>query len=195
MAALAPDFWEDRFQGGRTPWERGQLNPAYLDWRERGDLAPCRVLVPGAGRSPEPEALQQAGFDVTALDLADSAVAYQAGRLGPARAIHADVTTWRTGAPFDVVYDQTCLCALPPDLWQAYQASLRRWIRPGGRLFVLFMQSKREGGPPFDCPLPAMRELFGAWSWPQTLGNPLPHGLGTEEVPAILERPDTFADE
>ncbi len=195
MAALAPGFWEDRFQDGKTPWERGQLHPAFLDWRARVQLAPCRILVPGAGRSPEPEALAQAGFDITTLDLADSAVAFQTERLGPGRVVQADVTIWRPDTPFDAVYDQTCLCALPPDLWPAYQASLRRWIRPGGRLFILFMQSQRETAPPFDCPLPHMRTLFGAWSWPETLGEPLPHGLGTLEVPAILQRPHAFADE
>ncbi len=189
MTILPTEFWEDRFKEGRTPWERGEINPAFTAWRETGALAPCRVLVPGAGRSPEPLAMLEAGFDVVALDLADSAVAFQASRLGQDRAVMGDVTSWEPEVRFDVVYDQTCLCALPPPLWSAYEAQLRKWVKPGGRLFVLFMQSEREGGPPFDCPLPAMRALFSAWAWPAALGDGFAHGLGTIEQPAVLVAP------
>lgn len=190
MAELPNDFWESRFQENRTPWERGEINPAFMAWRASGMLAPCRILVPGAGRSPEPAVLLDAGFDVVALDLADSAVEVQQGRLGVGRAVRADVTTWHPDQTFDAVYDQTCLCALPPELWPAYEAQLRRWLRPGGRLFILFMQTGREGGPPFDCPIPVMRSLFAKWSWPEVLADGLAHGLGTVELPTILTRGD-----
>lgn len=183
---LPEDFWESRFKDSRTPWERGEMNPAFTAWRASGALAPCRILVPGAGRSPEPAAMLAQGFDVQAIDLADSAVAFQSRAIGAARVAQADVTTWMPDAPFDVIYDQTCLCALPPSLWAAYEAQLRRWLRPGGRLFVLFMQTGRAGGPPFDCPVADMRRLFGAWRWPEDLGAGLPHGLGTIEQPAVL---------
>lgn len=189
MTELPPEYWDGRFQAGDAPWERAGLNPAFQVWRASGALAPCRVLVPGAGRSPEPLALLEAGFDVTALDLAESAVAVQAGRLGAGRVAQADVTRWQPDAPFDAVYDQTCLCALPPPLWPEYEARLRAWLRPGGRLFVLFMQTGREGGPPFDCPVPAMRALFAyGWTWPDTLPDPVPHGPQTKEQPAVLTR-------
>lgn len=190
MTALPDDFWESRFQDGRTPWERGTINPAFTAWCQSGALSPCRILVPGAGRSPEPTALLHQGFDVIALDLAESAVADQASRLGADRVVQADVTAWMPDAPFDAVYDQTCLCALPPDLWAAYAAQLHRWLRPGGRLFVLFMQTGRKGGPPFDCPIPAMKMLFAGWEWPDALAEGIPHGLGTIEQPAVLIRKD-----
>jgi hypothetical protein len=191
MSGLGDDFWESRFQEGRTPWERGQLNPAFLAWLASGELAPCRILVPGAGRSPEPLALLEAGFDVTVVDLAESAVQFQATRLGPERALQADVTTWFPAEPFDAIYDQTCLCALPPGLWAAYEAQLRRSLRRGGRMFVLLMQTGRDGGPPFNCPVPAMRALFATWIWPESLADPVPHGLGTLEQPAVLVRGGT----
>ena len=87
MTTRAQDFWESRFQASHTPWERGQINPAFIDWRASGELAPCRILVPGAGRSPEPAALLEAGFDVVALDLAESAIAVRP-------------VTWVPTAPF-----------------------------------------------------------------------------------------------
>ncbi len=183
---LPPSFWEDRFKAQTTPWERGGINPAFLAWRAAAALAPCRLLVPGAGRSPEPAALLADGFDVVALDLAATAVAFQQDALSTDRAVMADVTVWRPDRVFDAVYDQTCLCALPPALWPAYEASLRAWLRPGGALFILFMQTGREGGPPFDCPLPAMRTLFCAWDWPDALEAPVPHWNANVEQPVVL---------
>jgi SAM-dependent methyltransferase len=189
MTTLPEDFWETRFHAGRTPWERGQVNPAIVAWQASGALSPCRILVPGAGRSPEPTRLLECGFDVVALDLAPSAVAAQAAWLGADRAVCGDVTAWLPTSSFDAVYDQTCLCALPPPLWPAYEAQLRRWLRPGGLLFVLFMQTGREGGPPFDCSIPEMRTLFSRWEWPATLQEGLPHDVGGIEQPVILRRP------
>ena len=188
-SGLPPDVWEQRFKMGTTPWERDGLNPGYSRWRDTGELQPCRILVPGAGRSHEPAVMLADGFDVLTLDLAETAVAVQRERLGAERASLGDVTTWQAPTAFDAVYDQTCLCALPPSLWIAYEASLRRWLRPGGRLFILFMQAARPGGPPFDCPIPMMHDLFRAWTWPDAFPEPIAHWSGFNEQPAVLTLP------
>jgi hypothetical protein len=187
--------WEGRFREGTTRWERPALHPAFIDWRESGALTPCRILIPGAGRSGEPLALAEAGFDVTVIDAAPSAVATQNARLERvhmrARVELGDLFTWSPAQLFDAVYDQACLCALAPALWPEYAARLHGWLRPGGALFVLFMQTGRAGGPPFDCPLPAMQRLFdpARWRWPEALPDQVPHpnAVGAEQ-PAVLLR-------
>lgn len=186
--------WEGRYREGSTGWERQGLNPAFIAWRERRVLTPCRILMPGAGRSPEPVALAEAGFEVTAVDAAPSAVAVQRARFEALRVratiVEADLLAWEPDAPFEAIYDQTCLCALPPSLWAEYVARLRRWLQPDGRLFVLFMQTGHPGGPPFDCPLAEMRRLFAenAWEWPTLLPERVPHSAGRFEQPAVLVR-------
>jgi trans-aconitate methyltransferase len=187
--------WEERFREGTTRWERPSLHPAFVDWQERGALMPCRILVPGAGRSTEPLALAEAGFSVTVVDSAPTAVATQRARLERvhmrAQVELADLFAWQPPTPFDAVYDQTCLCALPPRLWPDYAARLHDWLRPGGRLFILFMQTGKDGGPPFHCDVTAMRRLFDTtqWNWPSALPAMLAHPSGVgEEQPAILLR-------
>ncbi len=185
--------WEARYQAERTPWERPSLHPAFLSWRAGGLLSPCRILLPGAGRSGEPLALARDGFDVTTVDVTPSAVAVQRVRLQAARlpgAVHeADLLEWTAPAPFDAVYDQTCLCALPPDTWPRYAGRLHEWLRPGGQLFMLLMQTGAPGGPPFDCPPDAIRVLFGAgWQWPAELGAAVPTEVGRGEIPVVLTR-------
>jgi hypothetical protein len=194
MSSDPPIDWEARYRDGATGWERPGLNPAFLAWRNSGELAPCRILVPGAGRSTEPLALAEAGFDVTVIDMAESAVAAQRARLERvqvnARVELANLLRWEPSAPFDAVYDQTCLCALPPSAWPRYEACLGRWIRPGGTLFALFMQTHSAGGPPFNCDLRDMRRLFSAteWDWPDTMPPPVAHPSGRSEQPAVLRR-------
>jgi len=184
--------WESRYRDGATAWERPGLNDAFLTWRDHGLLNPCRILVPGGGRSPEPLAMAEAGFDVTVIDLAESAVAAQRARLEHlhvrARVEHANLLTWEPAEQFDAVYDQACLCALPPAAWPEYEQRLHRWLKADGRLFILFMQTHTAGGPPFHCDMNAMRSLFPAtrWRWPDRLDPRVEHSSGRSEQPAVL---------
>ena len=189
--------WEARYRDGATGWERPGPHPALQGWLESGELVPGRVLIPGAGRSSEPLVLAEAGFSVTVVDAAPSAVAVQRARLErvhvSARVERADLFTWQPAASFDAVYDQTCLCALPPQTWPDYVERLRGWLRPGGRLFILFMQTGSEGGPPFHCDMAAMRRLFApaAWDWAEPLPPVVDHPSGRSEQPAVLRaRPE-----
>ncbi|MCW3477032.1 TPMT family class I SAM-dependent methyltransferase [Limobrevibacterium gyesilva] len=191
MSPLPVD-WEAKYRQGTTFWQRPDSNPALAGWLADGTLRPGRILLPGAGQGAEPLDLAKAGFDVTVVDIAPSAVAFQQGRIGPfgGHVLLADLFAWEPDAPFDAVYDQTCLCALSPALWDAYAARLARWVRPGGVLAVLFMQTNGEGGPPFHCDLGRMRELFPAdsWTWPAPLPAPVAHPSGLSEQPAALMR-------
>jgi methyl halide transferase len=186
--------WESRYRDGITGWERHALNPAFLGWRDAGRLSPCRIMVPGGGRSMEPLLLAEAGFDVTVVDAAPSAIAVQRARFerltASARAEQADLFGWAPDAPFDAIYDQTCLCALPPALWGGYAQRLHQWLRPGGTLFILFMQSDRPNGPPFHCDIDAMRRLFDTpgWHWPEALQDRVEHPSGLAEQPVALLR-------
>jgi methyl halide transferase len=184
--------WEGRYRTGSLGWERPGLNPAFLAWRESGDLAPCRIMVPGGGRSVEPVAMAEAGFEVTVVDGAPSAVAAQRARMErlhvPGHVEQADLFSWNPKAPFDAIYDQTCLCALPPAKWPEYAARLHHWLVPAGRLFILFMQTSVAGGPPFHCDMDDMRLLFPEtqWDWPDVLPPVVAHSPGRIEQPAVL---------
>ncbi len=119
-------------------------------------------------------------------------MAFQRERLAghDASVEQADLLAWSAAEPFDAIYEQTCLCALPPAMWSSYAARLHAWLHPGGVLAILFMQTGRWGGPPYDCGLDAMRALFRAeaWVWPEVLPPPAPHPSLYTEQPAVLLR-------
>lgn len=200
MSGPTRDFWRQRFEANDIPWDRGAANPHLAVWLE-SELKPCRILVPGCGSGHEVVALAAKGFSVTALDYAPEAVARTRARLAEsgliADVVEADALTWQPAAPFDAVYEQTCLCALHPDRWCDYAAQLQRWVRPGGRLFALFMQALRPGaaagqveGPPYHCDINAMRALFSEpqWTWPKPPYARSPHPRGIYELAVVLER-------
>ena len=201
MAGPDVDFWQTRFDAGRTPWDRGAASPQLARWLDSGELAPCRIAVPGSGSGYEVVRLAQEGFDVTGLDYAPAAVARTCAALdaagASARVIEADVLSWSPSTPFDAIYEQTCLCALHPDHWVAYARQLRAWVRPGGRVFALFMQAVRPGaasglieGPPYHCDVNAMRALFdqSRWTWPEPAYGRVPHPIGFAELAVVLTR-------
>lgn len=186
--------WEQRYQSGRTGWDRGAISPALQHWRDVGLLPGGRVLVPGCGHGYEVIELLRNGCLVTAVDIAAQPVLRLSARLTElglhARVVQADLLDWQPAEPFDAVYEQTCLSALDPANWQAYERRLADWLLPGGQLFALFVQTGRQGGPPYDCPLPAMRALFDAsrWDWPDAAPLDVPHPSGMSEQGFIIVR-------
>jgi len=189
-----PDAWEERYRAGRIGWDRGAPSPALAHWRQSGWLSGTRVLVPGCGLGHEVLELARLGLAVTAVDLAPSAVASLRTALArsglSARVVEADLLAWDEGGEFDTVYEQTCLCALPPPRWPEYAARLHAWLAPGGRLLASFMQTHRDGGPPWHCDPHAMRELFDEPRWRWLTHEPLhvPHSPGQAECAYVIER-------
>ena len=188
--------WRDRYLKAQTGWERGMLNPFFIGWREAGLLPEGRVVIPGCGRSLEPAALAERGAAVTAIDLVSDTIDWQRAHFD-AKGVDgslevADILDWAPAQPVDAIYEQTCLCALAPESWEGYAERLHRWLRSGGRLFALFMQTGTEGGPPYDCPIDDMRALFpqSRWRWPDEpyLSAAHPGREGMAEIGVILER-------
>lgn len=102
--------------------------------------------------------------------------------------IQADALVWQPEQPFDAVYEQTCLCALSPGSWTVYAKQLSVWLRPAGKLFILFMQTEPRGGLPYHCDMKQMRELFpqDTWQWPASPLPAVPHPMGCFEYAAML---------
>ncbi|WP_421791477.1 methyltransferase domain-containing protein [Hyphobacterium sp.] len=196
-ADRSPMDWEQRFRDNTTPWERDGLHPAFLDWRERGVFDGLgAVIVPGCGRAPELAAFARIADDAIGADLSRTALDWQRNKLFQkglsAKLIHADILLWRPENPLDGVYEQTFLCAIPPRLREEYERAVFGWLKPGGRLFALFMQKDDRGGPPYGCSIPAMRQLFpeARWDWPDGELTPYPHPSlnGKPELAVILTR-------
>jgi len=169
---MMPD-WEALYQENDTGWDRGAASPALQIWLDAdafGDTT-SRVLIPGCGRGHEVVTLAKLGFDVTGIDLSPTAMVDLTRNLVSqnidATAVTGDLFTYQPAQPFDVIYEQTCLCAIEPEQRAAYAEKLRTWLKPGGTLLLSMMQTGEAGGPPYHCDWIDMQALFSApcWQW------------------------------
>lgn len=190
---LSSAEWESRYQTGKTGWDRGKPSPQFTAWFLENNHPNLRILVPGCGRGHEVIELVQAGHDVVAIDFADSAVMSlkkSRAKLGKHfEIIQENVLEFSASEPFDAIYEQTCLCALEPMNWERYVSQLYSWLKPGGTIYAMFMQTKSTSGPPFHCDLTHMQELFGEdhWIW-ETVSSAVDHPSGLHEIPCVLKR-------
>lgn len=194
--AIQQHRWRRRYAEGDTPWDRGAPSPALIEWLEGGCVPGPAVLAPGCGRGHEVVELAARGFRVTGIDFVEEAIddlrRALAERNLEATLHRADFLNWRPDAPFDAVYEQTSLCALPPSQWPDYERCLFDWLKPGGVLLALFMQTGRGGGPPWHCDPVAMQRLFKPprWRWRERREELIEHPSGLREMAAVLIRAD-----
>lgn len=150
----APAFWDVRYESQTTPWDFGGVPAPLARYLGRG-VQPrgARVLIPGCGAGHEITAFAAAGCDVTAIDFSPPAVtrARQRSRdLPNTRVIAGDFFTEPlSSAPFDLVYERTFLCALPPAWRKKIVQRTAALLRPGGTLAGIWFFEESDDGPPF----------------------------------------------
>ena len=186
--------WQRRYEQNATGWDRGAPSPALLQWLDGGLFDNVQsVVIPGCGRGHEVVELAQRGFDVTAIDFAPAAMNALSSRLAKrgvsAALVHGSVFDYDPHTHFDAIYEQTCICALPPNQWAQYETQLAKWLKPGGTLFALFMQTNKPVGPPFHCDMKTMRQIFdiSRWEWPNETAR-IEHPSGLHELAVPIER-------
>jgi SAM-dependent methyltransferase len=157
-----PDLydWAAHYTAADTPWDLGGAHPELSQRLSDGTLAPpragARVLVPGCGHGHDALALARRGWDVTAIDLVvdlAQTLGRELARRG-GRFLQVDALAVEAGpdGPFDLVWDHTFFCALPPTLRAAWGARAAALTAPDGRYVALVFPCGKplsEGGPPF----------------------------------------------
>jgi SAM-dependent methyltransferase len=147
---------------------------------------PGSVLIPGCGAGYEVRAFHEAGWKITAIDFSPVAVERARSELGALarRVMQADFFTHDFGTGrFDVIYERTFLCALPPDLWTAYSQRMTQLLRPAGKLVGIFLYGDKIDPPPYPLSSEKARELFkGKFSLVKTspVSDSLPMFAGNE---------------
>jgi SAM-dependent methyltransferase len=158
----APEFWSDRFNQQFTPWDRGGVPQALVDFAAQAGRSYV-TLIPGCGTGYEVSFLSEAGWDVTAIDFSPAAVDAARARLGPwaARVLEADFFTFVPPRPVALIYERAFLCALPPARWPDIA---RRWaelLPAGGLLAGFFFVGATPKGPPFGIDAAELERLLG----------------------------------
>lgn len=164
--------WNQRYELGDTPWEKGRAAPPLLEILDRMPAAiwgSGPVLVPGCGTGHDARAIATLGLKTLGLDLAPLAIAaaekfpltgnesYELGDfLDPA---------WRQGKTFSAIWEHTCYCAIDPSRRPDYAAACKELIAPGGHLIGVFFLTpndpgEEDEGPPFNATIEELDSRF-----------------------------------
>lgn len=157
--------WEQLYQIGDTGWDLGGPAPGLADFLSaHPELPRGDVLAPGCGRGHDALAWARAGFRVTGLDLAPSAVAAaRAATLPGEQALfqEGDFLAFAAGERFDWLFEHTLFCALPPASRDGYVAAVERALKPGGNfLAIQYLQPSGDSGPPFPVTVSELMRRF-----------------------------------
>ncbi|KAK4444839.1 S-adenosyl-L-methionine-dependent methyltransferase [Podospora aff. communis PSN243] len=175
--------WDQLWKESYSPWDRGGPSLALNDLLEQHPrLFPSitgrkpRALVPGCGRGHDVLLLSAFGYDVTGLDVSETSLkeAAENERANSGQDIYAvregiaaekGKVTWMAAdffdsenpslkpASFDLIYDYTFFCAVPPEGRPKWAKRMSELLNPdGGRLVCLEWPLRKplsSGGPPW----------------------------------------------
>jgi threonine dehydrogenase-like Zn-dependent dehydrogenase len=150
-----------------VPWDRGEPNPLLVQWAEKRRPAGARALVIGSGLGSDAEYVAGLGFETTAFDISETAIATTRRHFPDSSVTYrvADLldtpAEWR-GA-FDLVVESITVQSLPPRLHREAIDQVIAMIAPGGTLIVISAaraENEPVDGPPWPL-TPSEIALFG----------------------------------
>lgn len=171
---MTPDFEAVYSRVGSNlrsvPWALLEPHPSFVEWLDRGQApAGGTALVVGCGLGDDAEEAAARGFQVTAFDIAPSAVRLARRRFKKSTVTYdvADLLAlpedWRHS--FDLVVEIRTLQFLPRPSRAAAIAAIAGCVRPDGAVFVRGMLGRRGGaGGRGWRPLPLTRSELGSFT-------------------------------
>ncbi|MFB9673871.1 methyltransferase domain-containing protein [Streptosporangium vulgare] len=188
---------EDYYRAGKPPWDTGVTPPELVALVEgHGAPPPGRALELGCGTGTNAVYLARHGWEVVAVDLIDRAVEQARAKAAAAgtavRLLCGDATRLDeldVPGPYDLFFDLSCYCGIPPHRRDAYAAGLTRRAAPGARLLMFGYGPEAFDDPIFGVTADELRARFAGWDLVDTTP-------GTNPVPtfwfALRRRPDTI---
>jgi SAM-dependent methyltransferase len=164
--------WTQLYEQQMTPWNIGQVAPPLKEVLSRPEFSSQtfrHCLVPGCGQgydvawlSSRPGCELSVGLDISPIPME------QCKRLHPCKPnVRFEVADFFkfTGVDdvkqFDLIFDYTFLCALPPSLRGSWGEQMAKLVKPNGVLVTLiFPIGDYEGGPPFAVSTELYTELL-----------------------------------
>jgi SAM-dependent methyltransferase len=189
------EFWDQRFEGAFTPWDRGGVPAQLARWLQTGEPVPdpagqaphsrFSALIPGCGSAHELQAFCQAGWNATAIDFSPAAVAAAQQAVGPWRehVLLADFFSYQPPRPLDLIYERAFLCAMPRDMWPRVAERWAQLLPTGGLLLGYFYFDDQPKGPPFGTTRQQLDKLMSAHfdlAWDEAVEDSIPVFQGKE---------------
>jgi SAM-dependent methyltransferase len=146
------DRWDKKYRKGRwAPWNSDlPAAPVLQEAIKKKEIKPCRTVVLGCGSGSNAIYLAKKGFDVTAIDIAPSALGIamaDAKKAGvKVRWVLADVLKLPESKTYDLIFDRGCYHNVRYVDAAGFVASMKQLTRPGSRCFVISCNKDKAPG-------------------------------------------------
>ena len=144
------------------PWADMEPNPNLIDWLNQSGTAHSGLAIKiGSGLGDDAEELSRRGFETTAFDISESAIAWSRKRFPKSSVsyIVADLffapIEWKVR--YDFVLESYTLQVLPPSLRAKAVRCIASFVAPTGTLLVI-ARGREPSDPEGNMPWPLTRE-------------------------------------
>jgi len=142
--------WDRAYRGnGRPGWDSGLVAEDLKQAVEQGHLRPCRVVELGCGSGTNSIYLASKGFEVTAIDVAPTALSIADEKARKAgvhvRWLLADVLNLPDLGTFDLIFDRGCYHNVRYVDAAGFVEATRRLCHPGTKCLILSLN--RDSAP------------------------------------------------
>lgn len=165
--------WDERYQAGNMPWEKGQAAPPLVELLSKIEpeiWGAGPVLVPGCGYGHDVRKLaEELGVPAVGVDISATAVerAREFPRVGRELYEKGDFLdpAWREGREFSAIWEHTCFCAIDPGDRGRYAEAAGACLAEGGLLAGVFFLTpfdpgEEQQGPPFGVTVTELDAWF-----------------------------------
>ena len=163
------ELWDASYSGGKRPfWDAGQPSGELRRVVEQGIIRPGPAVDLGCGSGTDAVYLASKGFDVTAIDIAPTALSLareKAERAGvKVRWLLANVLSLPRLEPFQFIFDRGCYHEVRFDNAAAYVETVRRLSQPGHTRFLLLAGNPNEAPMQYAPPQVAEEDIRSDFS-------------------------------
>ncbi|UED83099.1 class I SAM-dependent methyltransferase [Streptomyces profundus] len=177
---------EDYYRSGSPPWDTGVTPPELVALVEGPDALPAgRALELGCGTGTNAVYLARHGWDVVGVDLVERAIRRAEAKTAAAgvslRLLHGDATRLDgldAPGPYQLFFDLSCYCGIPPHRRDAYAAGLTDRAAPGAWLLMFGYGPEAFDDPVSGVTADELRARFAGWELTRTTA-------GTNEMPTF----------
>lgn len=169
----AVERWDASYRDGRRPaWDTGRPSTELKRLFEQKVLGPGRALELGCGTGVNSVYLASQGCDVTAIDLAPTALQAAKERAREAgvqvRWIQADVLAPPPLETFDLIFDRGCYHGVRRQSAAGYVETVKKLCRSGGHVLIIAGNANEPGpayGPPRVDETDLVKDFAGAFDF------------------------------
>jgi len=177
----ASAWFEDLYRNNKEtqeniPWARQAVNPLLQSYLDDEKVHQGKALVIGCGLGDDAMALAEAGYEVTAIDVSQTALDLAQARFPDANITFKKQDIFEYAIQFDFVFEAFTIQSLPVEFREKMIKAVAGTVSKGGKL--LLVAHKREemfDGPPWPL-TPKEVDLFKEEGLTE-----LSHTLHTEE--------------